>query len=209
MCGRYSALTEEEIIEIREVIREVSMRIARDEWAAMTPHKAGSEAFPTDNAPVITHGGEGALHLDNLRWGFKKFDGKGVIINARAETAHTKPTFAPHFYKGRCVVPAREYYEWQQQGRRKIKHAVKDAAGNLLFMAGLYRAATPSNEFVIITKPAEGGADEIHDRMPVILRADQLEGWLSGKITQEEIMHAEFNANVVPCENFMQPQLSL
>ncbi|MCL2363101.1 MAG: SOS response-associated peptidase [Defluviitaleaceae bacterium] len=200
MCGRYSALTEEEIIEIREVIREVSLRLANDDWQLPTP----GDVYPTHNAPVITGGTNATINLETLRWGFKKWDGKGVIINARSETLKTKSTFAPLLVAGRCVVPAGEYYEWQAQGKQKVKHYIKDVKGNLLFMAGLYRNAPGGQpherEFVIITKQAHDNVAEIHDRMPVILRANQIEDWLCGKLSPEEISQLDFNATVTQCE---------
>ena len=32
MCGRYTALTEDEVIEVREILKELSFRIVRDEF---------------------------------------------------------------------------------------------------------------------------------------------------------------------------------
>ena len=196
MCGRYSVLTEDEIVEIREVIREVSLRIASDEMGL----GAGGEVFPTDVAPVIMGGLRSEVSFENLRWGFKKWDGKGVIINARSETLEEKSLFKRLLVAGRCVVPAGEYYEWEQQGKQKVKHFIKDAAGNLLFMAGLYRETDDGREFVIITKEAYGEAEKIHPRMPVLLRADQIESWLNGTLTPKVISGLAFNVAVSPCE---------
>ncbi|MCL2500271.1 MAG: SOS response-associated peptidase [Defluviitaleaceae bacterium] len=206
MCGRYSALTEEEIIEIREVIREVSLRIAKDDFEHYTA--PATEVYPTHDAPVITGGVTGTVSFESLRWGFKKWDGKGVIINARSETLETKGMFKQHLVAGRCVVPASEYYEWEQQGKQKVKHFIKDREGNLLFMAGLYRNTPEGREFVIITKDAYGEAEKIHDRMPVILRAEQIEDWLSGKLSPEVITKLAFNVTVAPFDNDF-AQLSL
>ena len=197
ICGRYSVLTEDEIIEIREVIRDVSLRIANDSFDFASPN---TEVFPADRAPVITGQGHGEVSFENLRWGFKKWDGKGVIINARAETLKTKGMFSRLLTVGRCVVPAGEYYEWQKSGREKIKHFIKDTEGNLLFITGLYQDASDGREFVIITKDAYGDVTEIHDRMPVILRANQIEDWLSGKLSPDDIVKMDFNVAVKPYE---------
>jgi len=178
MCGRYAVLTENEI----------------------------SEVFPTNNAPVITDFKQGKMSFENLRWGFKRWDGSGVIINARSETIKTKSMFARLLEAGRCVVPANEYYEWKKQGRDKIKHFIKDKEGNMLFMAGLYKEGSEGREFVIITKTAYGAAADIHSRMPVILKADQVEGWLNGALGSEDISKLEFDTQTEPCEDM---QLSL
>ena len=37
--------------------------------------------------------------------------------------------------------------------------------------------------------------------MPVILCVDQLEAWLSGALSAEEISRLDFNASVQPCED--------
>ena len=192
-------LSEDEIIEIREIIREVSLRISNDNFDNYSP--STEEVFPTNNAPVILAGGQGVVSFDNLRWGFKKWDGKGVIINAGAETIQTKNMFSRLLTAGRCVVPAGEYYEWKKSGREKIKHFMKDKEGNLLFMAGLYRKTADGREFVIITKDAYGDVTDIHDRMPVILRANQIEDWLCGKLSPDEITKMDYNVSAVPFEN--------
>jgi putative SOS response-associated peptidase YedK len=204
MCGRYAVLTEDEIIEIRKILQDWALRIVKDDFTDY--EKNHNEVFPTDHAPVITMGQEG-VSFENLKWGFKKWSGKGVIINARVETVQTKSLFAPLLTVGRCLVPAGEYFEWEKVGRDKIKHHIKDAGGNLLFMAGLYRETTDGREFVIITKDAEGEVADIHDRMPVLLRTDQMEAWLSGTLSPDEIADTHFNASVVPADDAEQLDL--
>ncbi len=46
MCGRYTVFTEEEIIEMRAIIAEVSKRFTAKPVAA-------GEVFPTNIAPVL------------------------------------------------------------------------------------------------------------------------------------------------------------
>jgi putative SOS response-associated peptidase YedK len=198
LCGRYSTLTEDEVVEIREIIREVSLRIARDDFENYAC--LDSEIFPTNHAPVITKQVPGAVSFEKLKWGFKKWDGKGVIINARVETLEIKGIFKELLAAGRCVVPAGEYFEWKQVGKNKVKHFMKDKDGNLLFMVELYREGENGREFVIITKDAYGEVIPIHDRMPVILRADQIELWLSGALSPDDVANLDFNVNVTPCK---------
>ena len=199
MCGRYSVLTEAEIIEVRGIIHDISLRLANDDFANYT--KSGDEVRPTNHAPVIISTGQGVVSFQDLRWGFTKWDGKGSpIINARVETIATKNMFAPLLITGRCVVPAGEYYEWKTAGRNKIKHFIKDKEGNLLFMAGLYRDTGDGREFVILTKDAQDDIAGVHDRMPVILCTGQIEDWLSGKLSPDDIARQDFNAFVSPCD---------
>jgi putative SOS response-associated peptidase YedK len=126
-------------------------------------------------------------------------DGKGVIINARSESLASKGTFSGLLREGRCVVPAGGYYEWKRAGGERQKHYIKDAEGNILFMAGLYREGERGREYVVITKAAYGEAAAVHNRMPVILRADRIEQWLDGTLSPDDIARMDFNTTVTPC----------
>lgn len=208
MCGRYSVLTEDEIIEIRSILHDISLRLSRDD---LENYEASpGEVRPTDKSPIIAMNSDG-ISFESAKFGFKKWDGKGVIINARSDTLQ-KPNnmFSKIKNIGRCVVPAKEYYEWKEQNgddnaklktkKKKIKHFIKDKAGNLLFFAGLYQDTHEGREFVIITKDAHGDVTDIHDRMPVILLVNQLEHWLNGELTPDDITKMDFNASVAPCD---------
>lgn len=210
MCGRYTVLTEDEIIEIREILKKLSLRIVRDDFEEY--NEAPGEVFPTNHAPIITKNNDG-IAFESVKWGFKKWNSPGVIINARSETMRNTSTFSKHLETGRCVVPAGEFFEWEKlasgiNSAGKKKHYAKDRDGNLLFMAGLYRDVKEDNdsdgyirEFVIITKEATGEMAKIHDRMPVILRVEQIEPWLTGEMTPEDIEKMEFDVSVKPCED--------
>lgn len=205
MCGRYSVLTEEEVIQVREIIRTWALKFARDEFEG--DEDGRQEVFPTNHAPIVSSiNGEAAF--ESAQFGFSKWgDAKGVIINARCESIKDKPMFKGHADKNRCVVPASGYFEWKyaevEDGKKKgksIKHQMRDKDGNLLFFAGLYRDGKDGREFVVITKAPVGDVREVHDRMPVILRTDQLEAWLSGQMAIEELSSLEFDVSVEQCE---------
>ncbi len=219
MCGRYTVLTEDEIIEIRGILSKLSMAIVRDDFEhydeVSRAYGSGGEVFPTNHAPVITKNDEG-IAFESAKWGFKKWNSPGVIINARAETMKNRSTFSKRLETGRCVVPAGEFFEWEKLSSGKKKHYAKDRDGNLLFMAGLYRDTADENnpgetvrEFVILTKDSTGEMAKIHDRMPVILRLEQIEPWLTGEITPEDTLKMDFDVSVLPCESDEETQLTL
>jgi putative SOS response-associated peptidase YedK len=206
MCGRYTVLTEDEIIEVRSIIKEVSLRLARDDFQEYKAEQ--HEVAPTNKAPIVTSNGS-ELAFELGQFGFEKWDGKGVIINARVETVKDKSMFKNRIAHGRCAVPASGYYEWKQPdegNKKKIKHLIKDKSGNLLFMAGLWRDGKDGREFVVITKEPFGDVINIHDRMPVILRTDQIEGWLSGAMPIEDLAGIEYECFGEPCEGFEDTQ---
>ncbi len=179
MCGRYF-IDDGYDPEISGIIGQISDRY-RDtpELAAM---KRG-EIFPSDIVPVIT---QRASEL--MKWGFRRLDGKGRIINARLETAAEKPMFRKPFYSNRCIIPANHYFEWKKDEAKKLKFAI--GHDGPVYMAGLYRQENDEDMplFVILTKPAEISIMFIHDRMPVILNKSLLRAWLGGNCGAEDLM---------------------
>jgi len=193
MCGRYTPLTENEVSAVRDIIRDISKRLLLDGLDGFD--KSMKEVAPTNRVPVVANIGFN-MEFIHAQFGFEKWDGKGVIINARSETVHEKPMFKRHVKNGRCVIPASGYYEWKQPeegNKSKIKHLIKDKQGNLLFMAGLWREGKNGKEFVIITKDPVGEIVDIHDRMPVIIRSDQLEDWLCGAMPVEALASLNYD----------------
>lgn len=182
MCGRYTVFTEEEVIEMREIINEINIRyINTAEHAAM---KTG-EIFPTNVAPVLA-AVNGSVEARLMTWGFPKWQGDGVIINARAETALEKQTFRNSLLQRRCVIPSTGFYEWKHEvGKsKKDKYLITLPGESMLYMAGFYNSfrdklGKPYTGFVILTAEANDSMAPLHDRMPVVLSAAQREQWLA------------------------------
>ena len=55
------------------------------------------------------------LRMKKYIWGFPGVEGKGLIINARCETALDKKLFAESVQKRRCLIPAAGFYEWSER----------------------------------------------------------------------------------------------
>ena len=177
MCGRYISNSEAEVMEIREILKLISMRFVLAEYPA-----ALAEVFPTNRVTIIN-----SLEPLYAKWGIEKWDKKGVIINARSET-YENSGFFKHFAKNRCIIPAHGYYEWRKgEGKTKIKYAFTGGDNHGIFMAGIIKPTPEQAEFAIITKPAEPEIHFVHDRMPVIVRAEQVGGWLSGQLPMREL----------------------
>jgi putative SOS response-associated peptidase YedK len=104
-------------------------------------------------------------------------------INARAETAHTRPAFRDAFKKRRCIVPADGFFEWAgPKGERQPMWFHRPDGGLLLF-AGLYESwqSIPGEwepTFTIVTTDASATVAPVHHRMPVILAEDLADNWL-------------------------------
>ena len=163
MCGRYCLYDNG-----NEELRAILDRTEGD-------YKTG-EIFPTDKAPVLIQQG-GKIRPLAVTWGFPGFRGKGVIINARAETVHEKAMFRDCLLTKRCVIPSSGFFEWSHTGP-KTKYQFNLPSSPALFMAGLYQNFGDKRCYVIITTAANESMAEIHNRMPVILLKEGVRKWL-------------------------------
>jgi putative SOS response-associated peptidase YedK len=61
------------------------------------------------------------------------------LINARAETVESRPTFAEAFAECRCVIPVSGFYEWTGPSKARQPFWIHRRDGDLLLFAGLYQ----------------------------------------------------------------------
>ncbi len=183
MCGRYAIFTEEENQELRNIVNDINEKLK----GKATTMKTG-EIFPTDTVPVITAvSSDGKKSTGLFKWGFPNFkQSGGVIINARSETVHEKPTFRKLLISERCIIPASGFYEWRKVDSKKEKYFIRSATNNVIYMAGLYNRfidnmGAVNNRFVILTTDANEQMSYIHSRMPVILSPEASFVWLDCK----------------------------
>jgi len=182
MCGRYYIASEDDHMAIKEIIEEINNKYKGT--PELSDMKTG-EIRPADIAPVIT-----AQSPVLMKWGFTRRDGKGLVINARLETAAEKPMFRHAFAGKRCLIPASWYFEWEKHGAARQKYAI--GLREPIFMAGLYRIDNDKMipRFVILTRPAAPEIAFIHNRMPVILPKPYHEPWLNRRLDVDDVMKA-------------------
>ena len=123
------------------------------------------DIYPTYYVPVLTQGKHPLL----CEWGFNRFDGKGIMINARAETVTDKISFRKNFLARRCLIPASGFYEWDTN---KQKYYFNRADGKLLYLGGFYRNEDGIDKFIILTKQSTPPVEKYHNRIPVIVGED-------------------------------------
>lgn len=164
MCGRFHFSFQ------HPEVRKILDNLPADE--SDLPIRFG-DVYPTDVIPVVT---TAAATGTLCRWGFKRYDKKGVMINARAETVTLKPTFRSSFLERRCLIPACGFYEWEG---RKRKYYFKRKDDGLLYLCGFYRLTDEGKEFMILTKPATPPVSEVHHRIPVLADGEEKERYLS------------------------------
>jgi putative SOS response-associated peptidase YedK len=140
--------------------------------------------------PILVIANDGSQRADFFLWGLVPSWAKDPtigqrLINARAETLASKPSFRGPFKYKRCLILADGFYEWQALPDRKgkVPHFIFLKSRRPFAFAGLWdewhapdgsliRSAT-----IITTTPNELMA-RLHDRMPVILPPAAYAQWL-------------------------------
>jgi putative SOS response-associated peptidase YedK len=178
MCGRYRLSRRKQIIE--EHFDSVS---GEEDWSPRY------NIAPTQPIPVIRqHPKEPVRQLSLMRWGLipswaKDSNAAARMINARSETASTKPAFSEAMKYRRCLIPADGFYEWMRTGKAKQPYCFEVKDGELFAFAGIWdRWKDPSGQWVkscsILTTTPNAVTSAVHDRMPVILDPDAYDLWL-------------------------------
>jgi putative SOS response-associated peptidase YedK len=182
MCGRYRLSRRKQILEERFDVA------SDDDWIPRY------NIAPTQPVAVIRqHPKEPRRDLTLMRWGLipswaKDTSGAALMINARSETAATKPAFRDPLASRRCLIPADGFYEWQRNGKQKQPFCFEVNDSELFAFAGLWdRWKDPSGQWVrscsILTTTANSITSPVHDRMPVILDPSDYDLWLDPGMT--------------------------
>lgn len=180
MCGHYFLEDANTSKEIKIICDAITQRYRDSNRSVVLKY---GQINPTDSAPVLIE----EEHLSQpvlMKWGYPKWQGSGVLINARAETAADKPTFMQSVDKRRCIIPASGFFEWEhQRDGSKTKYLLTDGRSPIIYMAGLYSVfENPQGEkyaaYVILTVNANASVRPIHERMPLIIEPGQSDLWL-------------------------------
>lgn len=143
---------------------------------------------PTDMLAIL------CSHAGDVKWKYAQFglvphwakDKKksATMINARSETIREKSAFASPYKKHRAIIPVQSYYEWRDEGGKKMPYRFSRKDGRLISLAGIWEFADINGEkifsFSIVTGEAEEITRPYHDRAP--LATDDVERWLDPDI---------------------------
>ena len=131
---------------------------------------------------------DGSRSLTMLKWGLIPSWSKDPkiafsLINARGETAATKPAFRSAFKRRRCLIPADGFYEWKKEGKLKLPYHFRMADASPFAFAGLWESWSPPDgdaveTCTIVTTESNDHVKPFHDRMPVILKSESFDRWL-------------------------------
>ena len=175
-----------------QIADEFDAELRDSEAAALDELGPRYNVAPTQPIPVVVQRDEGRL-IELHRWGlvpsFAKSGTAGArMINARAETVATSPAFRASFLRRRCVIPADGFYEWRRVGRRRTPFLIHTRHDAALAFAGLWAPwrDPESGEWLlsaaVVTTAANSVVGQLHNRMPVILGADEWPVWIDSEI---------------------------
>jgi putative SOS response-associated peptidase YedK len=178
MCGRYRLSRRKQVVE-----EYFDCGSDEPDWAPRF------NIAPTQPIPVIRqHPKEPIRELSLVRRGLipswaKDSSVAAKMINARSETASTKPAFRDALKSRRCLIPADGFYEWARTGKGKQPYCFEVNDGQLFAFAGLWDGwKDSSGQWVktcsILTTTPNAVTSPVHDRMPVILDLDSYDLWL-------------------------------
>jgi putative SOS response-associated peptidase YedK len=178
MCGRFRLSRRKQLVE--EYFATVS---GDEDWVPRY------NIAPTQPVAVIRQNPQEPVRkISLMRWGLipswaEDSSAAAQMINARSETASTKPAFRDALKSRRCLIPADGFYEWVRTGKTKQPYCFEVNGGELFAFAGLWdRWKDTSGRTVetcsILTTTANVVTSAVHDRMPVILDPDGYDLWL-------------------------------
>jgi putative SOS response-associated peptidase YedK len=178
MCGRYRLSRRKQIIE-----EQFDVDPWEDDW------NPRYNIAPTQPVPVIRQNPKQPVReLSLMRWGLIPNWARDAsiatgTINAKSETAATKPAFRDPLKFRRCLIPADGFYEWKRMGTSKQPFCFEVNDGGLFAFAGLWDGwKDASGRWVktcsILTTTPNAVTSAVHDRMPVILDPDSYDLWL-------------------------------
>ena len=180
MCGRFY-IDDDTARDIEKTIRMVDEKLRRE-------IRTG-DIHPSEKAPVISCK-NGDMIAENKKWGFPGFDSGKVIFNARSESVLEKRMFRESVMKRRLVIPASGFYEWNRN-KEKVTFTSALEEQPVLYMAGFYNRFGDEDRFVILTTGANDSMADVHERMPILLKREELEEWIRDDRRLEEFLHRE------------------
>jgi putative SOS response-associated peptidase YedK len=177
MCGRFNVIDNP---ELRKLLHDLGIDLT-------LPTR--TNVAPTEPVPLVRSGDHGA-ELAEVRWWLtphwaKQVDQKYSMFNARCETLASSRAFAEPFRRRRGIVPMSAFIEWrtEEQAGESVKqpYLIEARQGALAIAAVWDRwegGDEPIESCALITTEAAPEFREIHNRMPLILGADERARWL-------------------------------
>ena len=104
---------------------------------------------------------------------------------------HKLPLFWEAFAKRRCLIPATGFYEWQQRDDGKQPYRFRRKDLEPFAFAGIWEFTRLGGEEILSAAMIVGQPNPlvsgVHDRMPVMLMAEDYDRWLGPGTAADEL----------------------
>lgn len=174
MCGRFTLSSDAATVQAEFNLSELPTLAPRYNIAPSQP-----VAIITNDQPET---------LTMVQWGLIPSWSKDPkiaykMINARSETADSKPSYRAPFKRRRCLIPTSGFYEWVKVDEGKQPYFIHHTEKAVFAFAGLWDIwHSPEGDArwscTILTTQANDTLQHLHHRMPVILNDDARDIWL-------------------------------
>lgn len=175
MCGRYT---------LRTPPREWATLFDLSDLPDLAPRY---NIAPTQQVPIVRQILGLGRQWTLARWGLVPSwaDDLAIgnrMINARSDTAATKPAFRAAMRERRCLLPADGFYEWPTIHGHKQPCYIRRKDEKPFAFAGLWERWTkggiPVETCTILTTAANHTLRSMHERMPVVIAPADFTRWL-------------------------------
>lgn len=188
MCGRFNVIDDP---ELRKLLEDLGIDLN-------LPTR--TNIAPTESIAMVRAAASGGRELEEVRWWLtpgwsREISQKYSMFNARSETLASSRAFAQPFKHRRGIVPISAFIEWRAEAGGKQPYLIA-AEGEALAVAAVWDRWESGEETLescaLVTTAAAPEFQQVHQRMPVILRGDERERWLdtSQILTAEDPLFA-------------------
>lgn len=187
MCGRYGFTDPSKIKDRFEIENPKDLSDLKPRY-----NIAPSQWLPVITKNQVTNHNR----VELMKWGLLpswSSDPRkaNMMINARAETIHQKPSYQKPLRFQRCLIPVTHFFEWKQTKEGKVPYLIRLKNAEMFSFAGVYDVNEkvedkPVKTYTIITTEPNELVEPIHNRMPVILKKTTENIWLDPTITDPE-----------------------
>lgn len=181
MCGRFAQVIKD--TQLQKLEKELRLTQMSEQV------ESNYNVAPTQTVMAILSQDAGR-YPGFFRWGLVPSWSRELpnfaLINVRAETITSKPSFRSGLQRRRCLIPANGFYEWRQSDKQPF--FIYAAHGDIVYLAGIYDSWNgPDGSYIpslgIITTQANAAMRPIHHRMPVLLFGEDRLAWLEHQNT--------------------------
>jgi putative SOS response-associated peptidase YedK len=183
MCGRYTLAGKP--VDLEKQLRANLLH--------GTSTKPAFNISPGQEILTVTNKQPDAIQA--IRWGLLPYwtqpgEKPQIMINARTESLTEKPGFQKYMNQQRCLIPASGFYEWKTVGKLKQPYYISLPNEPVFCFAGIWEESIDQSgqiqqSVAIITTQPNALMEDIHNRMPVILREENYSSWLMNENTSD------------------------